>query len=68
MKRTSPVQTVALITSIESGPNGQKVTIACGAGNQPPGTYAKTDARQLAEQGEQDWRDLLTQAGIAIPP
>lgn len=68
MKRTSPTQTVALITSIESGPNGQKVTIAYGAGNQAPSTYAKIDALQLAEQCEQDWRDLLTQHGIALPP
>lgn len=68
MKRTSLTQTVALITSIESGPNGQKVTICHGAGNQAPGAYAKADALQLAEQCEQDWRDLLTQHGIAIPP
>jgi hypothetical protein len=33
MKRTKPSQPIALIASIETGPNGQKVTIAYGCGS-----------------------------------
>ena len=68
MKRTQPSQTVALIASIETGPNGQKVTITYGPGNQPATSLAKIDALQLAEQCERDWRTLLSQHNIAIPP
>jgi hypothetical protein len=68
MRRGSPAQPVARIAEIESGPSGQKVTIAHGPGNQPPASHARTDARDLAEQCEQSWRNLLTQHNIAIPP
>jgi hypothetical protein len=67
MKRDRPAQTVARIASIESGPNGQKITIAHGPGNQPPASYARTDALDLAGQSEQAWRDLLTLHGMPIP-
>ena len=68
MRRTQPSQTVALIASIATGPNGQEVTIIHGPGNQPPTSFTKTDALQLAEDCERDWRTLLTQHNIAIPP
>jgi hypothetical protein len=67
MKRDSPAQTAARIASIEGGPNGQKITIGHGPGNQSPASYARTDALDLAGQSEQAWRDLLNQHGIPIP-
>jgi hypothetical protein len=36
--------------------------------DQPTLAMTDVDALALAEQSEQDWRDLLTQHRVAIPP
>jgi len=48
MKRDRPAQTVARIASSEGDRNGPKITIGHGPGNQPPASYARTDALDLA--------------------
>jgi hypothetical protein len=68
MKRNRPSALIAQITSIASGPQGYTVTIGHGPGNAPIAGLTGVDALDLAERCEQDWRDLLTQHGIHIPP
>ena len=43
------------------------MTIAHGPGNQPPASYTRTDALDLAGQSEQAWRDLLALRGDPMP-
>ena len=66
--RDRPGALIAQITSIESGPKGQTVTIGYRPWDQPGALTIEVDALALAEQCEQDWRDLLAQNGISIPP
>ena len=66
--RSWPGALIAQITSIESGPKGYTVTIGYRPWDQPAVPTTEVDALALAEQCERDWRDLLTQNGIPIPP
>jgi hypothetical protein len=67
MRLIQPGWTVARIDSIGIGPNGYKVTLTYGPGNQSHASYARADALDLAERSEQAWRQLLIQHGIPIP-
>jgi hypothetical protein len=67
MKRNQLGARIAQITSIESGPNGQKVTIGYRPWDQPNQPMTEVDGLALAEQSEQDWRDFLKDHGISIP-
>jgi hypothetical protein len=66
--RTRRGALIAQITSIESGPKGQTATIGYRPWDQPAVPTTEIDALALAEQCELDWRGLLTQKGIPIPP
>jgi len=67
MKRNQSGARIAHITLIESGPNGQKVTIGYRPWDQPALPMTEVDGLLLAEQSEQDWRDFLKIQGISIP-
>jgi hypothetical protein len=67
MKRDRPGARIAQITRIESGPNGQTVTIGYHPWDQPAQPITEVDGLDLAEQSEQDWRDFLKIHGISIP-
>lgn len=67
MVRNRPGARIAQITKIESGPNGQKVTIGYRPWDQPSQPMTEVDGLVLAEQSEQDWRDFLRRQGIPIP-
>jgi len=66
--RDRPGALIAQITLIESGPNGQKVTIGYRPWDQPSQPMTEVDGLALAEQSEQDWRDFMKMHGISIPP
>ena len=67
MKRDRTGALIAQITRIESGPNGQKVTIGYRPWDQPTLSMTEVDGLALAEQSEQDWRDFLKTHGIPLP-
>ena len=67
MTRNRSGARIAQITRIESGPNGQKVTIGYRPWDQPSQPMTEVDGLDLAEQSEQDWRDFLKMHGISIP-
>ncbi len=67
MKRSRSGARIAQITRIESGPQGQKVTIGCRPWDQPTLPMTEVDGLDLAEQSEQDWRDFLKTHGIPMP-
>lgn len=64
--RDRPGALIAQITRIESGPNGQKVTIGYRPWDQPNQPMTEVDGLELAEKSEQDWRDFLKAHGIPI--
>ena len=67
MKRNQSGARIAQITRIESGSNGQKVTIGFRPHDQPNQPMTEVDGLELAGQSEQDWRDFLRTHGISIP-
>jgi hypothetical protein len=66
--RTRPGERIALIISIEVVPGSPGFTVMIGhrPWDQPTLAMTEVDALALAEQSEQDWRDLLTQHHVAI--
>ena len=66
--RDWPGALIAQITRVETGPNGQKVTIGYRPWDQPAQPMTEIDGLELAEESEQDWRDFLAAHGIPIPP
>ena len=67
MKRNQSGARIAQITRIESGSNGQKVTIGYRPWDKPAQPMTEVDGLDLAEQSERDWRDFLKMHGISIP-
>jgi hypothetical protein len=55
MKRNQSGARIAQITRIESGPNGQKVTIGYRPWDNPAQPMTEVDGLDLAERSEQDW-------------
>ncbi len=54
MKRNQSGARIAQITHIESGPNGQKVTIGYRPWDNPAQPMTEVDGLDLAERSEQD--------------
>jgi hypothetical protein len=67
MTRRDPNARIAQITSIDSGPHGQKVTIGYRPSGQPNASMAEVDGLVLADQSENDWRNFLNLHKINVP-